>query len=286
MRLVRHLTFSNVIALVALFVALGGAAYAGSKLNGRNIVNGSIGGGKLKNETITAKKIKKGTITGAQIKAGSITSTTIDVSTLATVPSAQTATTATSAQTAANAQNATQARTANTADTAATATTADDARHADEAGNAKHADEADQAKHADEADDAKHADEAGHATTAGDAATVEGKSAAELRAELQVGCTETTEFYGGMCWDKTTRQARPWLFAVKQCGEAGGRLPMIGELIAFVLRPDEQVDEQVWSGDVVDVSGTEEKVLTSDEHGREKTATGPHGYRCVFPLTN
>ena len=43
MRLFRHLTFSNVIAMLALFIAMGGAAYAGSKVNGKNIVNGSIG---------------------------------------------------------------------------------------------------------------------------------------------------------------------------------------------------------------------------------------------------
>lgn len=277
MRLVRHLTFSNVIAVLALFIALGGVAYAGSKLNGKNIVNGSIGGGKLKNETITANKIKKGTVTGAQIKEGSITSTTIDVSTLGTVPSAQTATTATTAQSATTAQTATSATTAKTATTAAEADTAGTAV------NARHADEADSAKHADEADTAANAT---HATTAGDADAIEGESGTELRTELKVGCSSTTEPYGGMCWDNTTRQAKFWLAADKECGDAGGRLPLIGELIAFVLRPGEQVEEQVWSGDVVDVSGSEEKVLTSDENGREKVATGTHGFRCVFPLSN
>jgi hypothetical protein len=252
MRLVRHLTFSNAIALIALFIALGGAAYAGSKLNGKNIVNGSIGGGKLKNETITGNKIKKGTITGAQIEANSISSSSINLTTLGTVPSATTATTATTAQTATNATSATKADSASTAETA---TTAENARHADEADNAAHADEAE---------------------------TLEG----ETGAELKVRCSSTTAFYGGMCWDKTTRPAKLWLVAVKQCGEAGGRLPTIDELIAFVLQPGEQVEEQAWSGDLVDVSGSEEKVLTSDENGREKSATGSHGYRCVFPLSN
>lgn len=264
MRLVRHLTFSNVIALIALFIALGGAAYAGAKIDGKSIVSGSIGGGKLKDETITANKIKKGTITGAQIKEGSITSSVIDVSTLATVPSATSAQTAT---------NATQAKTANTAQEADTAKSADDAKHANEA------DSATDAGHADQADSAKQADEADFATDAG---TVEGATVSQLT----VHCSATTEFYGGMCWDKTTRAAKLWLVADAECGDAGGRLPLIGELIAFVLRPGEQVDEQVWSGDVVDVSPSEEKVLTSDENGREKVGSGTHGFRCVFPLSN
>lgn len=252
MRLVRHLTFSNAIALIALFIALGGAAYAGSKLDGKNIVNGSIGGGKLKNETITANKIKKATITGAQIKEGSITSTSINVSTLPTVPSAQNATTA---------QSATTAQTATSADKANSATTASTAN------NATHADEAD---------------------TAGDAETIEGESSAELRSELEVRCSTTTEFYGGMCWDKTTRPLAPWLTAIEVCAGDGGRLPTIGELIAFILKPGEQVADQVWSGDLADVVGPAESVLTSDEHGRNKRegAGFELGYRCVFPQSN
>jgi hypothetical protein len=273
MRLFRYLTFSNVIAVLALFIALGGAAYAGSKLNGKNIVNKSIGGGKLKNETITANKIKKGTITSAQIAPGSINSTQINVSTLTTVPSATTAQTATTATTATNAKNAT------------TATTADNAKHAEEADNAKHATEADSAKHATEADiatTAGTATSATHATTAGDSETLEGAT----RAQLTLSCQTTTEFYGGMCWDETTRTAKLWLGAIKECGEAGGRLPSIAELIAFVLRPGEQVSAQTWSADLIDSSVGEGEVFTTDEAGRAKTGPGLHGFRCVFPLTN
>jgi|SRR5882757_611517 len=254
MRLFRHLSFSNVVAVVALFIALGGAAYAGTKLNGKNIVNSSIGGGKLKNETITAKKIKKGTITGAQIKEGSINSTSINVSTLATVPSAQTAQTAQTATTATTATNATNAQTADTADEATTATNAT------------------------------------HATSADDAETIEGESRAELRAELKVGCSNTnepSEFYGGMCWDKTPRAAKIWLIAVSTCGDEGGRLPSIGELIAYVMQEGIQFALPAWSEDVADVNGGEETVLTSDENERgKKLGSGLAGFRCVFPLTN
>jgi hypothetical protein len=223
----------------------------------------------LKNETITANKIKKGTITSAQIKEGSINSTTINVSTLATVPSAQTATTAT------NATNAQNAKTANTAD---------------EADSAKHAKEADTALHANEADTATSAGtatNAGHATSADDADTLEGQTGAELRGELEVTCSSTTEFYGGMCWDKTVRPISFWVNAVKICGNAGGRLPSIGELIAYLSSDgNTPASSQNWSGDLVNVGGAA-KVLTSDDNENlAETAPTELGYRCVFPRSN
>lgn len=282
MRILRHLSFSNVIALLALFIALGGAAYAGTRINGKTIVNRSIGGGKLKNETITANKLKKGTltgvqirgesITGAQIEAGSIDARQINLSTLGTVPSAQsanTAVTATKAESAAIASSATSATSAKHAESADTASSADIATQADTATNAVTATNADNATRAD---------------TAGDADTLNGATAADLT----LSCQAATEFYGGMCWDETTRPARFWLAALKVCGDEGGRLPTIGELIAFVLRPGEQVAEQVWSGDLADVVGPAELVLTSSETTRGKYE-GPltqFGYRCVFPRSN
>jgi hypothetical protein len=288
MRILRHLSFSNVIALLALFVALGGAAYAGTKINGKIIVNGSIGGGKLKNETITANKIKKGTltgaqirnetITGAQIQAGSIDARQINLSSLGTVPSAQ------SANTAGTAAKADSATTADTATSATNAANADSAKHAESADRAATADNATNADTATSADHATNADNATRADTAGDADTLNGATAADLT----LSCQSATEFYGGMCWDETTRPAKFWLVAVKECGEEGGRLPTIGELIAFVLRDGEQVEEQVWSGDLADVIGPAESVLTSDENGRGKHEGigSPLGYRCVFPRSN
>jgi hypothetical protein len=287
MRLLRHLSFSNVIAMLALFVALGGAAYAGTTINGSSIKNGSVGGGKLKNETITANKLKKGTITGTQIAPGSISSSSIDVSTLGTVPSAQSANTA---ATATKADSATTATSATTADTAKTAETAGIAKSAESAEIAKHAETADSATHADVADQAIHAenaDTATHADTAGEAETLNGKTAEELT----LSCESETKFYGGMCWDETTRPIAPWLFAVKKCGEAGGRLPTIEELIAYILQPGEQLEEETWSGDLDSIeSGVKKEIVfTADESGRSTVASGlggPLGYRCVFPQSN
>jgi uncharacterized protein YfaS (alpha-2-macroglobulin family) len=48
-----------VVALVALFVALGGSGYAAVQLNGKNIKNRSIAGKKLKNNTLTGRQIRE-----------------------------------------------------------------------------------------------------------------------------------------------------------------------------------------------------------------------------------
>ena len=59
---------ATVVAYLALFVALGGSAYAASHL-GRN----SVGTKQLKKNAVTAKKIKKNAVTGAKVKDRSLT---------------------------------------------------------------------------------------------------------------------------------------------------------------------------------------------------------------------
>ena len=103
-RLRRHFTFANVIACLALFIALGGASYAAFKLP-RN----SVGTRQLKNGAVTGAKIRKGAVTAASIAPG-----TIDPATLGTVPSATNAAHATTADRAAKATSADTAGTANT----------------------------------------------------------------------------------------------------------------------------------------------------------------------------
>jgi hypothetical protein len=69
------------VALVALFVALGGSALAKVVINGNSIKKGSI----------TGTQIKKGSLTGNQIKKNSLTGNQIKESSLGTVPSANNA---------------------------------------------------------------------------------------------------------------------------------------------------------------------------------------------------
>jgi hypothetical protein len=72
-RLKKSLTFSNVIAMVALFIALGGSVYAASnKIDGAQIKAKSLPGNRIKPGTVTATQLKKGTVGEAQIKAGAI----------------------------------------------------------------------------------------------------------------------------------------------------------------------------------------------------------------------
>ncbi len=107
-RVRKVLTFSNVVACLALFMALGGTVYAAGKINGTQIQPSSIPGnrlkanavgtnqlkanavtaGKIKAQTITPGKIKPGSLTGTQIKSGSLTGTQINQTTLTGVSAA------------------------------------------------------------------------------------------------------------------------------------------------------------------------------------------------------
>jgi hypothetical protein len=118
-RLWKSLTFSNVIALLALFIALGGSVYAASNkidgsqvkpnsLPGNRLVPGSVATNQLKKGSIgeaqlkanavagkqikagavTAGKIAAGTITGTQVKSGSLGATQINQTTLTGISAA------------------------------------------------------------------------------------------------------------------------------------------------------------------------------------------------------
>jgi hypothetical protein len=81
-----------VISILALFVALGGSAYAAKKIGTKEIKANAITTGKIKKNAVTTSKIKNEAVTGAKINETS----------LGTVPSASHAT---SADTATNATN-------------------------------------------------------------------------------------------------------------------------------------------------------------------------------------
>ncbi len=218
-RLRRHLSYANVMASIAVFLALGGVGYAATSINGNNIAKRTVGANKLKNGTLTSKQVKANALNGGVIEETS----------LGTVPSAQTAVSAT------------------TATSAASATTA------------------------------------ASAATAGDADTVDGFTAAEL----QVTCPEETKLFGGMCWDEDPRPADDWFQASIECGDEGGRLPSLSELLAYVAQPGVQVAAPHWSSDVTDGDGSEELVIASDETIRSNPKPTVHlGYRCLFYRTN
>ena len=106
---VRHrLSYANVVATLALFVALGGTGYAASQLTGRDI----------KNRSISRVDVKKNTLTGTEI----------NESKLKQVPRAKTATNATNAINANSALAADVSKNSQSADSAAVAAIANDAR--------------------------------------------------------------------------------------------------------------------------------------------------------------
>jgi hypothetical protein len=115
----RHATYGNVTATLALFIALGGGAYAAVALPAN-----SVGTRQLKTKAVTTSKIKNSAVTGAKVRKNTLTGADIRESTLGQVPSALAANTATTATNATNATNATRATTAGHATTATTATTA------------------------------------------------------------------------------------------------------------------------------------------------------------------
>ena len=84
------ITYANVMATIAVLIALGGASYAATQLP-----KDSVGAKQLKKNAVTTAKVKKEAITAAKDKKGTLTGTQINVSTLGTVPSAQTANSAT-----------------------------------------------------------------------------------------------------------------------------------------------------------------------------------------------
>ncbi|HET7508556.1 MAG TPA: hypothetical protein VFJ53_09380 [Solirubrobacterales bacterium] len=74
----RHLSVANVLSLVALFVALGGAAYAAVKIPNnaiktRNIANQAVTNPKIKREAVTSGKIRNGGVNAVDLGAGQVT---------------------------------------------------------------------------------------------------------------------------------------------------------------------------------------------------------------------
>src|SRR5215204_1864222 len=54
-----RLTYSNVVATLALFLALGGSSYAALSITSKDVKNRSLKGGDLKKDTVTGKEIRE-----------------------------------------------------------------------------------------------------------------------------------------------------------------------------------------------------------------------------------
>jgi hypothetical protein len=105
------------VALLALFVALGGSSYAAVKISARDIQRGAVGTRAIANNAVRSADVRNATIVGADVKDDSLTNADIDNRSLSAA-TAKSADTATRASTAASATTAATANSAKKADDA------------------------------------------------------------------------------------------------------------------------------------------------------------------------
>jgi hypothetical protein len=67
-KLRQHLTYANVTATLALFVALGGSSYAALRVGSREIADNSVRGRDVKNHSLTRQDLARNTLDGTVIR--------------------------------------------------------------------------------------------------------------------------------------------------------------------------------------------------------------------------
>jgi hypothetical protein len=73
----RHLSYANVMATAAVFIALGGASYAATTIGKGSVTNsklarGSVTGSKIANNAVTSGKVKNGSLSQSDFKKGTL----------------------------------------------------------------------------------------------------------------------------------------------------------------------------------------------------------------------
>lgn len=165
-------TYANVVATLALFVALGGSAYAAAELP-----ENSVGTKELKTEAVTTAKIKDGAVTEDQILDGAVTGAKVKEGTLGTVPRADLA------------------------------------------------------------------------RTAGDAGTLNGLTAAQIKAASKLHCPKAApRRIAGFCTEATAHSKATYQEALTDCARADMALPSFGEAAAIVATDKKPSSEAIWAG--------------------------------------
>jgi hypothetical protein len=67
-----RLTYANVVASLALFVAVGGSSYAAISVTGAQVRDGSLTGLDVRNSSLTGKDVRNGTLGTADFAAGQL----------------------------------------------------------------------------------------------------------------------------------------------------------------------------------------------------------------------
>ncbi|CAA9532697.1 MAG: hypothetical protein AVDCRST_MAG85-3824 [uncultured Solirubrobacteraceae bacterium] len=68
----RHLSYANVMATIAVFIALGGTATAAFVVTGKNVKNSSLTGADVKNSSITGADLTNNSVGSVDIKDGDL----------------------------------------------------------------------------------------------------------------------------------------------------------------------------------------------------------------------
>jgi hypothetical protein len=71
-RLLAHLSYANVVATLALLIALGGTATAAVLITGRDIKDESVTGADIRNQTLGTRDIKDGSLRSADFQRGQL----------------------------------------------------------------------------------------------------------------------------------------------------------------------------------------------------------------------
>ena len=87
-RLRDRLTYANVVATLALFLALGGVSYGALSIGSRSIVNNSVRTQDLRNNDIRSRDIRNRTIIGRDVLTNTITGLQVREPSLGKVPDA------------------------------------------------------------------------------------------------------------------------------------------------------------------------------------------------------
>jgi hypothetical protein len=64
----RRLTYANVMATIAVFVAVGGSSYAALRVGSKQIVNNSVRSADIRNNDVRGKDVRNNTLTGADVR--------------------------------------------------------------------------------------------------------------------------------------------------------------------------------------------------------------------------
>jgi hypothetical protein len=68
----RALSYSNVMATLAVFVALGGSSYAAIKITGKDVRNNSLTGADVRNNSLKSADVRNNSLKSADVKNGSL----------------------------------------------------------------------------------------------------------------------------------------------------------------------------------------------------------------------